>query len=246
MLSASSAPRLAWLDIARGVALLAMVLYHTVFDLEMFGHVPRGTALSPPWAPLAKATAASFLFLAGLSLWLAHGRGIRWRGFGLRFARLAGAAALISGATYLAMPDSFIFFGILHAIAAFSLLGLALLRVPVLGLLGLAAVLLTLGPSLTHPAFDHPALLWTGLSPRMPVTLDFEPLFPWAAPFVAGLAVGRMLPARWRAASSPRLAPMRGLAWAGRHSLLIYLVHQPVLIALIWGGTSTLSLLVPT
>lgn len=229
----ASPPRLLWLDMARGVALLAMVVYHFVFDLELFGHLPRGTAISPPWAAFAKGIAASFLFLAGLSLWLAHGQGIRWRAFGHRFLKLAGAAGLISLATYLAMPQGFIFFGILHAIAAFSLIGLAFLRLPMAGVLFLSAGVLTLGPSLSHPVFDHPALLWTGLSPRIPATMDFEPLFPWFAPFLAGMAAGRLLPANW---PTPRYATglQLALGWAGRHSLVVYLLHQPVLIALIW------------
>lgn len=234
---APTTPRLPWLDAARGVALLGMILYHTVFDLELFGHLPRGTSLEVPWRPLAVAVAGGFIFLAGVSLVLAHGAGIRWRAFGRRFLKIAAAAALVSAATYLSDPGSFIFFGILHAIAAFSLLGLAALRLPVVGLLALAAGFATLGPVLTHPGFDHPALLWTGLSPRTPLTLDFEPLFPWAAPFLLGMAAGRALPARLRRETRARGAASRALQWAGQRSLAIYLLHQPVLIALIGGIT---------
>jgi uncharacterized membrane protein len=217
-----------------------MAVFHTVFDLELFGHLPPGTAFAPPWNWLSTATAASFLFLSGLSLWLAHGRGIRWRAFGGRLARIGAAAALVSAGTWAADPRTFVFFGILHAIAMFSLLGLAVLRWPVALLLPLAALLLTGASYLVHPVFDQPLLLWTGLSPRIPLTVDFEPLFPWGAAFVAGIAAARLLPAALRRKSAPRTRPARVLCWAGRHSLLIYLAHQPILIALVWAGTQAL------
>lgn len=234
-------PRLIWLDAARGAALLAMIVYHTVFDLQLFGHLPPGTATSAFWRPWAQATAGSFLFLAGLSLYMAHADGVRWRAYGRRMGRLIAAAGLITAATYASDPGSFIFFGILHAIAAFSLLGVPLLRAPRPVLAGVALGLLVLGPSLTHPVFQHPALLWTGLSPRVPYTLDFEPLFPWAGPFVAGMLAARLLPLAALRAGQPHGRATRVLCWGGRHSLAIYLLHQPVLLALIWAGTRALG-----
>ena len=72
--------RIPALDIARSLALVAMVVFHFTFDLELFGYLRPGTTTMPgPWRALAVVTAVSFLFLAGVSLWLAHGRGIRWR-----------------------------------------------------------------------------------------------------------------------------------------------------------------------
>jgi uncharacterized membrane protein len=108
-----------------------MAVFHFVYDLELFGWLAPGTSVTGGWRVLALLTAGSFLFLAGVSLWLGHGAGIRWRGFWRRFVKVAGAAAVISLATWVAMGDVFIFFGILHAITAASLLGLLFLRVPV-------------------------------------------------------------------------------------------------------------------
>src|SRR4030095_5183235 len=86
--------------------------------------------------------ASSFLFLVGVSLLLAHGRGIRWRGFLIRFAMVAGAALAISLVTYIAVPGAFIFFRILHEIAVGSLLGLLFLRLPALFTLIVAAAVI--------------------------------------------------------------------------------------------------------
>ena len=118
------------LDVARTAALLAMASYHFTYDLQMFGLVPPGTAVSGFFYGYARAIAGTFLFLAGLGLWLAHGRGIRWGAFLRRWAKIVAAAALVSVATWFALPGWFVFFGILHCIAVSSLLGLGFLRLP--------------------------------------------------------------------------------------------------------------------
>ncbi|HMO73309.1 MAG TPA: heparan-alpha-glucosaminide N-acetyltransferase domain-containing protein, partial [Paracoccaceae bacterium] len=124
MTGSAPAPRIPALDIARGAALCGMVVYHFTYDLELFGLIAPGTAVSGGWFVLARVVAASFLFLAGVSLWLAHGAGIRWPGFGRRLATVGAAAAAISAGSWFAIPEAWVFFGILHAIACGSLAGL--------------------------------------------------------------------------------------------------------------------------
>ena len=68
------------------------------------------------------------------------------------------------------------------------------------------------------------------------MTVDFEPLFPWVGPFLLGLASAKWASARGllhRLALTDKPV-LRRLAWPGQHSLVVYLVHQPILIALIW------------
>ena len=112
------------------------------------------------------------------------------------------------------------------------------LRLPVAVTLAVAAAVLALPWQFTHPAFGG-WLIWTGLAPDRPLTADFEPFFPWFAPFLAGLATGRLLSWAnlWPRLALPDTALVRRLAWPGRHSLAIYLVHQPVLIGLVAGAT---------
>lgn len=239
----TASARLAALDIARAAALLAMAVFHFVFDLELFGWLAPGTSSSGGWRVLALCTAGSFLFLAGVSLWLAHGRGIRWRGFAKRLAMVAGAAALISAATYVAMPQAFVFFGILHSIAASSLLGLLCLRLPAPVLIGLAGAAFWAPQALRSPAFDAPGLWWIGLQTAPITSVDYVPLLPWFGPFLLGLAAARIADRAglWQAlAARPAPGWQVRLGWPGRHSLAIYLIHQPVLIALVWLGTQML------
>jgi uncharacterized membrane protein len=80
------------------------------------------------------------------------------------------------------------------------------------------------------PLFDRPWLNWIGMMTHKPATEDYVPLFPWLGVVLIGVAIGSALPRmqRWLA-SADRYAP-RWLAWLGRHSLVIYLVHQPLLV----------------
>nr|WP_210010079.1 DUF1624 domain-containing protein [Neorhizobium galegae] len=236
-------PRVTLIDTLRGVALIAMATYHFTWDLEFFGYVDPGTATQGFFKAYARAIASSFLFLAGVSLVLAHFPKIRWQSFWKRFGMVAGAAAAISIATLIAFPSEWIYFGILHNIALSSLIGLAFLRLsPLLTgavvLLVVVAMIVdySLFPGVLDSAlFNARYLSWLGLAEIPPRSNDYVPLFPWIAALLAGVTVGRIaLSRKWL----PRLAAVQTepnlLSRAGRHSLIIYLVHQPVLIALVY------------
>ena len=229
--------RLEVIDFGRGAALVAMAIYHFTWDLEFFGYAPPGMTAEGGWRLFARGIASSFLFLVGVSLFLAHARGIRWRSFLKRMAMVAGAAAAISLATWIAVPESFIFFGILHHIALASLLGLAFLRLPALLNLTLAVAAIATPFYLRSAIFDHPALWWVGLSEINPRSNDYVPIFPFFGAVLAGIAAAKMAEsagifARWRGVALHRWT--RPAQFAGRHSLSVYLIHQPVLIGMIW------------
>jgi len=231
----SSGSRLIAIDLARTAALMGMATYHFVYDLTMFGWLPEGTAVTGFWALFARTVAGSFIFLAGVSLWLAHGRSIRWPAFWRRFGKIAAGAAVVTLGTYFAFPQYFVFYGILHSIAVSSLIGLAFLRLPA-GITLAAAVLAFFLPDLWRSsALDGP-LAFIGLFETRPLTVDFLPVFPWLAPMLAGIAVGRLATrfSLWPRVALPETRSLQRLAWPGRHSLVIYLVHQPVLIGLVW------------
>jgi uncharacterized membrane protein len=172
-----------------------------------------------------------------VSLFLAHGRFIRWPGFLRRFAMVAGAALAISIVTYFAVPGGFIFFGILHQIALASLLGLAFLRLPAMVTLSIAAAVIAAPHYLRSEFFNPPWWWWTGLSESFPRSNDYVPVFPWFAAVLSGIAAAKIAA---RSGLLTRLAEIRAKRWsrpllfAGRHSLAVYLIHQPVLISGVW------------
>lgn len=234
-------PRLRFdaVDAARGAALLAMAAYHAVWDLGYLRLTPENYALTPAGRAVAHLIAGTFLVLVGIGLVLMNRAGLRWRPYLLRLARIGIAAVAITLATRIAFPQSYIFFGILHCIAAASVLALPFLFAPAAVAALAAAVVLALPALVRGGPFDAPALSFLGLGAQVPQTNDYVPLFPWFGCVLAGSAAARLaLPlfarsrvGAWRPAG--RLG--RTAARAGRHSLGIYLVHQPVLLALLTG-----------
>jgi uncharacterized membrane protein len=240
--------RFQWLDTLKGVALIAMASYHTMWDLADFGYLDAAFP-STGWPRLyARAIASSFLLISGFSLVLAHGNGIRWKSFGKRLAIVIGAAALVTVATYFVIPQGFIFFGILHEIALASVIGLLFLRLPWPMTVLAAAIIIALPNYYLQPSdsFNAPWLWWVGLSTRTHTSFDYVPVLPWLGAFLLGVALGKIGAIRdWLRQNARGITPAKPwtapLAFLGRHSLVFYLVHQPVLISILY----VFSLVVP-
>ena len=235
-------PRISLIDVIRGLAVIAMTIFHFSWDLENFGYAHHGMTTEFAWKLLARGTASSFLFIAGFSLFLSHGQSIRWPAFWRRFSIIAAAAAIITIATYFATPERFVFFGILHQMAFGSLIALAFLALPWPVTLIASLGFLFANQYLRNEVFDHVIFWWTGLGSFDPPANDFVPVFPWTAAILAGVAIAK---AFTNTGLIPRLAAInatanpvgKALAWLGNHSLPYYLIHQPVLFGLIWCAT---------
>lgn len=229
-------------DLIRAVALIGMAIFHLTYDLENFGFLPAGTVFHPAFLDFARTVASTFIFMAGLSLVLAHRGGFRAGPFWRRIGKLAGAATLVSAATYVMMPEYFIYYGILHSIAVSSLIGAALLALPWLVLAALGVLAIWVNLYYAFPAFDHAWLWWIGLSTHWRPSMDFEPVFPWIGPFLIGMSVAKLAErvGYWRRAARYQPTEVTGALkialFAGRHTLPIYLIHQPVLYGLTWAA----------
>ncbi len=219
------------IDVLRGFAIIAMIAYHFTWDLGFLGFIKLNIAQTEWGLNIARAIAASFLTLVGISLALANANGFDFGNFWRRLLLIAGAAALVTLGTWFAMPDALIFMGVLHCIALTSIIAVAFLRVHLLVLLAIAALAFTLPFLVTLKPWPFGWIL--GLAAAPPRTNDYVPLFPWLGFVLTGLAVGRIFASSTKGVFST--APLRTrsadlLARAGRHGLLIYLVHQPILI----------------
>ncbi len=231
------AHRLLSVDAMRGVAIALMVIFHFCFDLAHFGFARFDFYNDPFWLNFRTFILSLFLLLAGLSLVLATRRGINSRRFLARLLRVAGGAALVSVATWWIFGERFVFFGVLHFIVVASLLGLLFIRKPVVAL-ALGIALLVVGNRWQFPWFDQAGWRWIGLMTHKPATEDYVPLIPWFGVSLIGMALGNLLLRNgrletmngWLPADN---APVRLLAFSGRHSLLIYLIHQPLLFGLL-------------
>lgn len=219
--------RLLSIDLARVVALAGMVVFHLARDLEIFGVVSPGMTTQGGWAIFARSIAATFLFLSGASFVLAHGRTMHWRAWWRRIASITSAALAVSAATYLVFPERFIYFGILHCIAACSLIGPVFLRAPWSVNAAFALVILWLGNAEVATVFQSPWLAWSGLSAKVPPALDFLPLIPWLTPFLLGIALPQIKELRMLANARPETRSTAAIRWLSRNSLTIYLLHMP-------------------
>jgi uncharacterized membrane protein len=225
------------IDVARGLAIVAMVIYHFAWDLSFVRLIATDIIGHPAWRLFARMIAGSFLVLVGIGLVLAHGERVRRRSFIRRLAVIGGAALAITLVTRIAVPGEYIFFGILHCIAVSSVLALPFLRAPLAALAGAAGICFAAPLVFTTPALDTPLLDWLGLGSSTPATNDYVPIFPWFGFVLIGIGAGRLLHrSRENAPSwSPSLPWWKNrlaqaLIWSGRYSLIIYLAHQPLLL----------------
>jgi len=231
--AAAPAPRLALIDALRGFALCLMLVYHMVFDLVWLRGFRADFNHDPFWLAFRGIIVTLFLSLVGVSLVLARrahqGNGAFWRRVGI----IAACAALVTAASYVTFPQSFITFGVLHCIALSSVLARPLVDSPRAALL-LGIAVIAVGNTLQLPLFDTPWLNWIGLMTHKPPTEDYVPLLPWTGVVLLGVALGHGLFSRelGPVAALGRSAPA-WLAWLGRHSLLVYLVHQPLLVGIL-------------
>lgn len=228
--------RIATIDIIRGIAISGVVLFHVVWDLEFAGFID-GVAGHPAWLMFGRSLAGTFMVLVGVSLVLAHRGHVRWGSFSRRLGTIVLAAAAITVVTRLAFPTSFVYFGILHAIAVATLVGALFLRTTASVCLAAGSLVLALPLVLESPTFDSRWLAWIGFAAQPPPSNDFVPVFPWVGLTLLGMAGMKWLSAWLTKAGlvqSPRSGRLaRGFAWMGKKSLLVYLIHQPILLAII-------------
>ncbi|MEW5961078.1 MAG: heparan-alpha-glucosaminide N-acetyltransferase [Chloroflexota bacterium] len=239
---ASRSTRLWEVDTLRGLAIIEMVFFHFVWDLHYFG-LYQANVLSGPWQIFARNIASTFLFVLGLSLTLSHNRASQHTGradlflkYLRRGGQIFGLGLVITGATYFFIGRGFVIFGILHLlglsiIGAYPFLGRG--RWPAL-LGGLLAI--GLGIYLNQVIVSFPWLIWLGLPQAGRYMVDYYPFLPWFGVALLGVFAGYSLYSqgvrRFRLPDLSQVAPVRGLRFLGRHSLLIYLVHQPILIGI--------------
>jgi uncharacterized membrane protein len=239
--------RLWEIDLMRTVAIGLMVVYHVAYDVHLLAPQVALDPFDGAWRALQVTCASIFLALVGTSFWIADQRGrsrglsgvALWRGHARRGLEVLAAALLVSFATLLALgAEDAVRFGILHLIATAMLIVLPLtVRLGVWnGVLGAGAV--AVGVVLFQAGGDVPsAALLLGFDPGDPPGVDWYPVLPWIGASLLGVAIGAVLypdgergPRLRRLVRAPRGTVLAGAP--GRHSLPIYLVHQPVLIVL--------------
>lgn len=232
-------PRIELVDVVRGLAIVGVIVFHTVWDLRYFSFTSYDPVWDPVWLGFAKVLVNTFLGLVGVSLVLAHAHDIDWPKFWRRWLILLAAALAVSLVTFFAFGDGFVYFGVLHAIALYSLMGLAVLRWRAWLILVVALVFIVPPHLWPNPLFNDKWLAWIGFWTEHPNTEDLVPIFPSFGAVLVGVAIGRVLIDSGLGARLALFRPgnfiWRGLIWCGRWSLILYLLHQLVIFSVLFG-----------
>ena len=223
--------RILWIDVIRGVSILAMITFHFAFDLMYFGFAKSDLIYQPDWRLFERMIAFSFLFIAGLSLFITHGSLINWNSFIKRYGVTAICAVLISTVTYVLFNGDMIRFGILHAISVSGLISLLLLKLNSFFLALLAVIIFLINLIIPQPVEGDYFWQWLIYTNETPHSLDYRPIIPWITPFILGMASYQLFK-KWGLLETNKIIIYRELSilsWLGRNSLIIYLIHQPIL-----------------
>lgn len=240
MHTASPRPRWAGLDTLRGVTIVSMIAYHACWDLVyLYG-------LDWPWYHSAGAyvwqqsICWTFILLSGFC-WPLGRRPVR------RGLMAFGGGLLVSAVTMVMMPEDGVFSGVLTLLGTAALLAVPLdpllRRVPArAGLAGSFLLFLLLRDVnsgylgfegvrvLALPEWLYRDLFtaWLGFPPAGFHSTDYFSLFPWILLFLTGYFLFRLRREEPAALRLPVVSAM------GRHSLAVYLLHQPLVYGLLF------------
>ncbi len=223
-------------DLLRTIAILLMVIYHIGYDLSYFHNWNIDTN-SGGWWLMGRSAANLFLLLVGISFILsAKSRTSRkiWKHTLRRSAIILGWAYVITLTTYVIDSETYIRFGILHCI------GVSILLLPVFHYFKewnmLAGIVIIAGGMYVRSMeAASPFLLPLGIKYHSFVTLDYFPILPWLGVILIGMGLGHFIFIRCNAKPILQNRQWKYLILPGKHSLLLYLIHQPLLILLLWA-----------
>ncbi|GIV76396.1 DUF1624 domain-containing protein [Litorilinea aerophila] len=241
-LAQSPARRFWEIDALRGVAIIMMVIFHLMWDLWFFRVLPDLVLYAGFWKYFQRVTANLFILLVGVSLTISYRRASRGGGGGpglfqkfLRRGMRIFAWGMVISLVVAALGIGQVHFGILHLIgfsvaAAYPFLERRWLNLALWALFNVA------GYVLLSVRVSFPWLVWLGVEPYGYGAVDYFPIVPWFGVVLLGIFVGNTFyTGRGRQLPLPEWGgslPVRWLSFLGRHSLTIYLLHQPALFLL--------------
>lgn len=244
--------RIHFVDALRGIAIILMVTFHLFYSMTYVFYYPIGAKLLMTMMPIEPLIAGAFILLAGFSSQLSHSNLMRG-------VKLLGVAIAITIVTMIAVPDIAILFGILHflsiAMILFSFIKPYINKIPIrVGLLG-SALLFVLCYGIPNGVIGIPNIMciklpqWLystdflfalGFPSAGFVSSDYFPMLPWIFLFLFGSFLGNLATVK----PLPQFMYKKWvppLCFLGRHSLIIYVVHQPVIVAVLWAINNIFS-----
>lgn len=220
--------RYLFLDFTRGFAVILMIIFHFLYDLNYFKFVKLDFFNGTWLYYFPKLIVFLFLISVGMSLELIHGDGVKWDKIKKRSLRLGGIALIISLVTYFLFPKNWIFFGIIHCIFVSTLLGTLFVGKPKLSVI-LGGLIIVVHLTLTAIYTKYtliPIGKWINVR-----AMDYIPFYPWFSCVLLGIYLKSI---NVHQLSLGQSRPVKAVAWLGKHSLTIYLTHQVVMFSIFY------------
>ncbi len=221
------------LDALRGVFILCVVIVHTIFDLQIFGFIGEETPLL--FNVIRDYGGILFILISGICVTLgSHSfrRGV--------IVFLCGM--VITGVTYAmyfidhSNKDLLIHFGVLHLLGLCMILYPLYKKLPLWAAAVFGVLIILLGFVFSPLRSDVPLSFVIGIIPKGYVAADYFPLVPNMGWFMIGSVLGRTV-YQSRESLMPRFPyearPVKFFSFCGRHSLWIYMLHQPVIYGIV-------------
>lgn len=209
------------IDQIRGFAIVLMIFFHFFYDLDLFGYVNIDFNRDFFWFELPRLIVFLFLLAMGLSMPIVHYPKMNWKKFWPRWLKIAGGALAISLYTYFMFPSKWVYFGTLHCIATASLFSIPFMKIPrISALIGVTLLLLKLFFKINIPwiVLDHSSM-------------DYIALFPWVGCVFLGFGLWSI---DFHKRDLFKGKAFNLLEYLGKRSLLIYIIHQPILYSLVF------------
>ena len=242
MIIKQAGDRLWEIDFLRGIAIVLMIIFHFIYDLNHFSIIYY-KLWEGPFAYTSSIVASIFVLLVGVSLTINYNKKRNQmsqkeiqKNWVIRGTKLFSLGLLITVISFIIIPDRFVIFGILHCIGISIILSIPFITFTWHNLL-FGSILIGSGLYLRLLSFDFSWLIPIGFLPPKYYTIDYFPLLPWFGVVLIGISLGHYLyPKGQRRYHIPDI-PIKGfnqkICFMGRHSLQIYFLHQPVLISII-------------
>ncbi len=217
--------RNSYIDLMRATAITLMVAFHLVWDLNHFGYVTTDIPNGFFWKELRAIIVSLFLFSVGASLVYSYQGGISSKKLCWRLFKISSAAFLVTLSSLITFPEHWIYFGVLHFIAVATVLLVWLVGRPKLALL--LSMLTFIAYIVLEIPWNWPFNYIEGYISKHPS--DLVTPFPWLALPLLGIWATHFRIFGLGPANQKAISPY--VTSLSQHSLLIYLLHQPLLFA---------------
>ncbi len=224
------------LDALRGLAIVLMVFFHFLWDLNFFGFTSF-ELYSWPIVFFQITSAGIFLILVGVSLTISYNRSKNnyLQRFVKRAMLIFGAGLLITAFTTIFFPNAIIFFGILHLIGTSILLSVFFVNKKKLSFVA-GIFIIALDLVFKVSAMNINELFWVGFGTPISA-LDFYPLIPWFGVILIGIFLGNTFYPKGKAIFEIKKPEIKGINFIqllGKKSFIIYFLHQPLLFGVLY------------